>query len=442
MNTKISILGLLFVITLLIASGCCEDDEALIQPSIVKNLTLEIANRTSISDENHQEALLLSRSNGEIIFIKKIEQDEIVEYEFLGSDGEVFNLFWLQSNSSDQNTDRLLINSFLDIEVGNSENWKFSVEPEPVVNVTPQALAISITTGTSAIKYLNIIQPGHPSPYRTVNPSQEFLQNIFLYTSYPSEKIILQVKEENSNIWKGFVLQYEEGEATDIDLNINEFTPMSLESIEVEPDVDVAAVIAGRDTEGFNTWWLGESWTIKHYGADTGIADNEYLLMDYGFNNYYSSIRLRRGNEIHQLLRSGSEIPASFLTAPIDVNFQGNNLMDFQVESTDQNTFFKSKWIYSGVDSQQSRAIEILWSIEGRIGEHYKLPEIRDCLSLVVPADISTADFEISSLGEEEVNNYFTDQGWFKYLFKEDDSYLPYSQWLAGDGVIYRGYEY
>jgi hypothetical protein len=48
---------------------------------------------------------------------------------------------------------------------------------------------------------------------------------------------------------------------------------------------------------------------------------------------------------------------------------------------------------------------------------------------------------KISILREEEASDYFTDQGWFKYLFKEDGSYLPYSQWLAGDGIIYRGYE-
>jgi hypothetical protein len=442
MNTKISILGLLFAFTLLIAFGCCEDDEALIQPSIVMNLTLEIANRSSTSDENHKEALLLSRSNGEIIFIKEIEQHEIVEYEFLGSDGEVFNLFWLQANLFDQGTDRVLINSFLDIEVSNNENWKFSMEREPPINVTPQELNLSLTAEASTIEYLDIIQPGRLYPYRIAYPSEEFLQNILLYTSYPSEKIIFQLKEENSNVWKGLVYQYEEGEATDINLNINEFVPLSIASIEVEPDVEVGTIIAGRDMEGFNTWWLGEFWTIKYAGSDQGIADNEYLLMDYGFNNYYSSIILRRGNEIHQLLRSGNDVPTSFLTAPIDINFQGDNLMDFQVQSTNPTTFFKSKWNYSGVELQQSRAIEILWSIEGRIAENYKLPEIRDCLSLIVPVDVSTTDFEISSLGEEEVSDYFTDHGWFKYLFKENDSYLPYSQWLEGDGIIYRGYEY
>ncbi len=419
----------------------CHEDESPTQLSTEKTLTIEI-DRRSLDDENTKEALLLARGDGEVVFIKEITAAEIVDYEILSTANEQFNLFLIQSTtSSPTDIHHVLIKSFLDIELDDNENWSFTPEMADPTEGSSQRLDFSIINDNSPIQYLNIIQASSISPNALENPTDEELSNLTVYVQSPAEKVIFQLKEEYSNNWKGYTYDYEEGQGTTIEIDLDDFSPITIETIAVDPDVEVNTRIVGLEAAAFNDWFREDNWVIKQTAPAQMIDANQYLLMDYGLDHYYTEITLVHGNEVHRLNHFGSEVPASFFTAPINLGYQGNDLFNFEVSSSNKNTYFKTNWTYADL-SIDPKGVEIAWAIAGSMNKAYVMPEMRDCLSMMLSIEVSTSDFSIRSLGEERINTFYTGQGLYGGIFKGDFSYFPYSQWLENEGIVYRGYSY
>lgn len=431
---------LLLSAIIILAMGCGED-EAPVQLTTEKILTIEI-DRQSIDSENTKEALLLARNDGEVVFIKEVVEAEIVDYEILAAEDEKFNLFLVQvTTQSPIDNHHVFIKSFLDINLDDDEYWSFTSRDVMLPEGAPQELNFSIVGGNTSIQYLNLIQARSLRPYALENPTAAQISNLVTYVYLPSEKVVFQLKEQNSDVWKGYIYEYEEEGETDIALDLNDFAPLTVATIDVDSDAEVSAQIVGLTAESFNEWWREDNWMIKDNLADQMMDANQYLSMDYGMDQYYTEITLIRGNEVHRLNHFGNEVPASFFTAPINLNYQGDDLTRLEVNSSSESTYFKTNWTYADY-SLEPKGVEISWAIEGNMNKAYVMPEIKECLSMLLSEDISTSDFSIRSLGEEAINTFYTGQGSYQGIFKNDVNLFPYSQWLENEGRVYRGYRY
>lgn len=420
-----------FIICVLTIVGCKDDAIPLGEGQHLKTLSIESDHRISLNIEGSEETLVLSRTNGEIVFKMLIDDVMPKEFQFASDADEKFNLFHLYKRSSPGI--EIQVQSYLDLDIAENDEWYFlsSLEEDQRVSEL-YPMFFNIETGMNEIEYFQIITPTGSRKFNY--PTVEDLQGIRFFLTFPTGKIFFVSKRFDSEIWEGMSIDYEIGTNASqlVEVSLEDFQPLQKNGITVDENLsnDIQIIVSGLDKPNAfdptsilqRRWILRSSRSVGSFSDESPLGVTEVVFPNYEFENYLSKVKIYKDAEIHEQLAFGEELPDNFsLESPI-VTLDGDINTGFQVSGptlSGINTFL-SNWRFYTFDSSEGRYVQVLWQVNGEIGKDYFLPDLSSEFSEFASYEISFDDIKLSTLGESNINELEFNQNEFYLFFKNE----------------------